>query len=163
MGVEAFGISLKFVETGIYECVKRTLEDYPGMSLQTGEMTPDYKSITGEYGDGSHFIESQLTNQNRRNECTLAVRFSLCSYQSIDEIFIQIIKDFLSSNDAEAWLMTSALKQKDHYPPGESTWLISALPDEIRAMREHWQSLFGGKQGAVRVKDSFSFVGLRTS
>ena len=93
----------------------------------------------------------------------LAARFSLCSYDSIDDIFVEIVNHILSDRDAEVWLMTSALKEKNHYPPGELIWLASALPDEIKAMRQYWQSLFGKKQGPIRTKDSFSFVGLTTT
>jgi hypothetical protein len=92
----------------------------------------------------------------------VAARFSLCSYDSVDALFVEIVKHILSDHDAEVWLMTSALRQKDHYPPGELNWLASALPDEIKAMRQYWQNLFGKKQGTVRVDDSFSFVGLKT-
>ena len=73
-----------------------------------------------------------------------------------------LIAHILSSFDAEVWLMTSALKEKANYAPGDAEWLKAALPSEIAAMRSSWQRMFGTKQGAVRVKDSFSFVGVTT-
>ncbi len=162
MGIDLFGVTMHFVETGVYEPVKEILKGYSEIQLRDEETTVSYKSITGQYSDGNHFIDFQLANQIARNECTLAIRFSLCSYPSIDDVFIQIVGHILTSFEAEVWLMTSALKEKNNYPPGELSWLVSALPDEIKAMRRHWQSLFGTKQGTVRVEDSFSFVGLKT-
>lgn len=160
MGIEAFGVSIKFVKSGVYRQVTNILQDYPDVHLGNNISDSGYTTVTGEYADGLHFIDLQLSQANTDNKCTLAVRFSLCSYESIDRIFTEIVSNALSSLEAEVWLMTSALKQKANYLPGDERWLASVLPDEIAAMREHWQRSFGKKQGCVRVEDSFSFIGL---
>jgi hypothetical protein len=157
MGVETFGISMRFCEREAFDRLWRFLTTTPHIKLSKVD-DEGQKSAVGEYSDGRHFIDIQLRAINP-TECRLAIRFSLCSYCTIDSLFISLAKDLLSLSEAEVWLMTSALKQKAHYLPGDSQWLIAALPDEIVAMREHWQKLFGFKQGAVRTKDSFSFVG----
>jgi hypothetical protein len=163
MGIEAFGVSIDFVESGIYEQVLTVLSAYRHVQMHREEHTTPFVTIPGEYNDESHIIELQLRRDTSQSTCTLAVRFSLCSYDTIDRIFIELVSKVLSSWDANVWLMTSALREKDHYPPGEANWLLTALPGEITAMRKYWQSRFGHKQGAVRVKDSFSFVGLNVT
>ncbi|SRR6266446_3376819 len=157
MGIEAFGVSMRFIQADAGPQLRRILADYSHIRIGDKETAAGY-GVTGEYDDGAHFIDLQLSETEGGNR-TLAVRFSLCSYESIDQIFIDLISNILSSLDADVWLMTSALKQKGHYLPGDSKWLIAALPDEIIEMRAYWQKLFGTKQGAVRVKDSFAFVG----
>jgi hypothetical protein len=161
MGVEAFGVSLNFVQSGVYEQVYSFLQNRPQIHLRDEEKNSSQSGRTGEYRDDSHFIDLQLSRIPTTNKCTLAIRFSLCSYETIDPIFITLVSDIISSYEAETWLMTSELKQKTNYLPGDEKWLISALPEEISAMRRHWQKLFGSTQGSVRVKDSFSFVGLK--
>ena len=151
---------MNFVDVGVYERVRRTLVAYPDVHMKDAERISEHFTVTGEYTDGSHIIELQLSRDSANDKCTLAARFSLCSFDSIDPIFVDLVCNVLSSFDADVWLMTSALKQKDNYPPGESNWLRMTLPEEIKAMREYWQGLFGHKQGAVRVNDSFSFVGV---
>jgi hypothetical protein len=154
MGVEAFGVSMRFMQADARGGIKKLLASYPQINIaETGA-----DSTRGEYNDGAHVIEVQ-SRETEQRDFTLAIRFSLCSYDSIDSVFIDLIKNILSSFEAEVWLMTSAIKQKNNYLPGDSKWLLAALPDEISEMRHYWQNLFGTKQGVVRVKDSFSFVG----
>jgi hypothetical protein len=162
MGIEAFGVSMHFVEPGVYGHVRKTLESDKNVHLSKEQKLGEFYVGTGEYFDESHVIEFQLSQEAGSDKCSLALRFSLCSYNSIDTIFTKIVEDVLSSAEADVWLMASSLKQKDNYPPGEAMWLIKLLPEEIAAMRNNWQNLFGTKQGVVRVKDSFSFVGLQT-
>jgi hypothetical protein len=159
MGIEAFGVSLRFAKLAVCDQIKNILASYPQIRFAENKRIP-VDEIVGEYDDGTHFIDFQI-REVADNDCTLAIRFSLCSYDSIDSIFIDIMNNILSSFEADVWLMNSALKQKTNYLPGDQKWLIAALPDEIIAMRNHWQQLFGKKQGRVRVKDSFSFVGLK--
>src|SRR6266498_5679193 len=163
MGVDIFGISMRFVESGVQAQVREILRDFRHIQLRDEVEAAGFECMAADYNDASHFIELRLSREVANDECTLAVRFSLCSYPSIDPIFVEIVRHILSIHEADVWLMTSALKEKNHYPPGELNWLVSALPDEIKAMREYWQSLFGKKQGSVRVADSFSFVGLNTT
>ncbi len=158
MGIEAFGVSMRFVQRGICRQLKHILATYPHAHIAEMETTPGY-GILGEYDDGANFIDIQI-REDASGDCALAIRFSLCSYDSIDPIFIDIIEKVLGSFEADVWLMTSALKTKTNYLPGDQDWLLAALPEEIVAMREHWQRVFGNKQGHVRVKDSFSFVGV---
>lgn len=160
MGLEVFGLTMHFVGTQSFDEMQMYLEKWLRIQLQSPKNISG-RTGTGDYDDGKHVIEFQLS-QNE-DHCTLAVRFSLCSYDSIDEPFVEVVKHILTDHEAEVWLMTSALREKNSYPPGELNWLVSALPDEIRAMRQSWQSLFGKKQGKVRVKDSFSFVGFKTT
>lgn len=160
MGVDIFGISMRFVESGVQAQVREILQGYAQIQLRGEGEAAGFECMTAEYNDGSHFIEFQLSREIANDECTLAIRFSLCSYPSIDAIFVEIVKHVLSAHEATVWLMTSALRQKRHFPPGELEWLAAALPDEISAMRAYWQGLFGIRQGVVRVDDSFSFVGL---
>jgi hypothetical protein len=162
MGIEAFGVSMQFNAAGIHQQVKQFLEDYQGVRLFDVQTSSSEEIITGEYSDGSHFIDLQLSHDDAGKRCTLAARFSLCSYNGIDAVFIDLIAHILSFFDAEVWLMTSALKEKANYAPGDAAWLKAALPSEIAAMRKYWQDMFGTKQGAVRVKDSFAFVGATT-
>ena len=159
MGVEAFGLTLQLIAPEPCGELKTLLEQYPHFCRWTEETTAHGSIAAGEYNDGSHIIECQLIQEPAT--CSLAIRFSLCSFDSIDQAFIDLVKHVLSYYDAEVWLMTSAIQQKEHYPLGESIWLSATLPDEIIAMRKHWQKLFGAKQGVVRVKDSFSFVGVK--
>jgi hypothetical protein len=115
--------------------------------------------MSGTFNDESHIIDLQLRRAIAEDKTTLSIRFSLCSYNTIDVIFIDIVRKVLSGFDAEVSLMNSALKQKTNYLPGDTEWLVAALPDEIIAMREYWQGLFGTKQGIVRADDSYYFVG----
>jgi hypothetical protein len=163
MGVEAFGVSMRLVETGVSHRLKEVLTSHDHVRMYCGETVSGFETITGEYDDGTHFIDLQIRGVIASSECSLAIRFSLCSYDSIDAIFIALVRDILSSWEAEVWLMTSALRQKNVYLPGDSAWLIAALPDEIVEMRIYWQKLFGSKQGAVRVKDSFLFAGVKSN
>lgn len=161
MGVEAFGVSINFIQPGVYGQIYSFFQNRSKIHLRDEEKDSSHSSQTGEYKDDSHFIDLQLSRILTNKKCTLAIRFSLCSYDTIDPIFITLASDIISSFEAETWLMTSELKQKTNYFPGDEKWLVSALPEEIFAMRQHWQKLFGSKQGSVRVKDSFSFVGLK--
>jgi hypothetical protein len=163
MGIEAFGVSIQIVEPKAWEKLKDILDRYPNICMGNTEASDAFETVTGEYNDEPHFIEMQLSREVASDKCQLAVRFSLCSYGTIDNVFIELVSEILSSFEAEVWLMTSAVKQKTHYLPGDSGWLMNVLPDEIVEMRKYWQNLFGTKQGAVRVKDSFSFVGITTN
>ena len=160
MGAEAFGISMQFVELDVWACVTDILATYRQIRMGDRSVSGGYATVLGEYIDDAHIIELQLSHHIPSDKCTLAVRFSLCSFDSIDTIFIALISNILSSLDADVWLMSSAIKHKSNYLPGDSRWLIAALPDEIAQMRNYWQGLFGSKQGAVRVKDSFAFIGM---
>jgi len=159
MGIEAFGVSMQIVELGVFQEIKSILTGYPYIRMGSVEITPDYETILGEYSDSTHFIDLQLSREITSDICTVAVRFSLCSYESIDSIFIDLVNNILSSFEADVWLMTSAIRRKDNFLPGDSKSLIVALPNEIREMRKYWQNRFGTKQGTVRSDDSFSFVG----
>jgi hypothetical protein len=161
MGIEAFGVSIKFTEPGIHSRIEEALASRPQFRVLTRKSSTDYRIVEGEYADGMHYIDFQLYSEVASKQCTLAVRFSPCSYDGIGPIFIEIVKDMLVSFEGGAWLMTSAHKQKAYYLPGDQDWLIAALPDEIAAMRKYWQRSFGNKQGCVRAKDSFSFAGLK--
>ena len=158
MGVEVFGVSLRFSEPGGCARLRRILAHYPQITRADKGSVPGDAVTTWEYDDGAHFIDLQM-REIASDEFSLAARYSLCSDSSIDAIFIGFLGNILSSFEADVWLMSSALKQKPHYLPGDSGWLIAALPDEIIEMRKYWQGLFGSKQGVVRVNNSFSFVG----
>jgi hypothetical protein len=160
MGVEVFGVSMRLIKPDVFDRVNVTLATFENVHMTQPETVAGFETIKGEYNDGVHLISLQLFREVYDAKCTLAARFSLCSYKTIDPIFVNLVNQMLSSFDAEVWLMTSALKQKANYLPGDTKWLLAALPDEIVAMREYWQQLFGKKQGCVRVEDSFSFVGL---
>jgi hypothetical protein len=159
MGVEAFGVSLHFVKPGVEELILNCLKTIPQLAMQDEQRTASYGTTTGEYCDGSHIIEVQLFRDLGAGDCKLAARFSLCSYETIDRIFVGLVQRVLSLFPAEVWLMTSATKNRARYAPEELGVVVAALPEEISAMRAHWQNLFGGKQGVVRPDDSFSFVG----
>lgn len=158
MGIEAFGISMHFAEPGDWRKLMEILARNPTVRMATTGALDAFE-ILGEYDDGTHFIDFQMVLENPGDTCVLAARFSLCSHESIDQIFIALIRDILSRFEAEVWLMTSAVKKKSHYPSSDSKLLIAELPNEIVAMRKYWQNLFGSKQGAVRSDNSFSFVG----
>jgi hypothetical protein len=160
MGVEAFGVSMRLIKPGVFDHVIETLTSYDNVRMDRANTVAGFETATGEYNDGTHLIDLQILRDLAENKCTLAVRFSLCSYETIDHIFVNLVGKILSLFEGDVWLMTSALKQKANYLPGDERWLIAALPDEISAMRQYWQNLFGDKQGAVRVKDSFTFVGV---
>jgi hypothetical protein len=160
MGVEAFGISIKFLECRIYTQLQQALKIYPQVHCLHNETTAAYNIFTAEYEDGKHFIDFQILHEIATHKCSLTMRFSLCSHDSIDSIFIEITNEILSLFEGHVSLMTSALKYKSDYFPGDQKWLLAALPDEIIEMRKYWQNLFGTKRGAVRVKESFLFVGL---
>jgi hypothetical protein len=162
MGIEAFGVSMRFVEPVNGERMMQALARCEYIRLCRQETVLGFEITIGEYSDGDHYIDLQILHETTSNECTLAVRFSLCSYESIDTIFIDLVESILSDFEADVWLMTSAIRQKANYLPGDSNWLIAALPDEIVEMRNYWQDLFGVKRGPVRVKDSFLFVGVAT-
>src|SRR5437660_2124926 len=155
MGVEAFGLSIRFVEPCIGSRLMSQLSAFPAIRMLEKGTIFGYETTTGEYNDALHFIDIQISHELLSQESCASVRFSLCSYDTIDPIFLELVGQILVPLEAEVWLMTSALNQKNSYLPGDSNWLFAALPDEIVAMREHWQSLFGRKQGAVRVKESF--------
>ena len=161
MGIEVFGVSLEILEPGVYPKLRMLLSDYSHTRIGDEELAANYAVTYGEYKDKRHFIDIYISRDLANNRCKMAIRFSLCSFESIDNILLDIVKLVLSSFDAEVWLMTSALNQKNYYLPGDQNWLIAALPDEIAAMRNYWQGLFGNKQGFVQVKDSFAFVGLK--
>jgi hypothetical protein len=161
MGIEAFGISMRLIEPGIFDRVAEKLASFDYVRMNKAETAVGFQTTIGEYNDGTHLIELQILREISTDKSTLAVRFSLCSYETIDSIFIMFANNILSLFEAEVWLMTSALKLKANYLPGDEKWLIAALPDEISAMRQQWQQSFGNKQGFVRVKDSFSFIGLK--
>lgn len=150
---------MRFTSPGVCGQVHNLLVGHPNFRWEQQRVEGGYTTILGEYGDGLHFIELQLTRETATDRCSLAARFSLCSYNSIDSIFIELVSSVLASFEADVWLMTSAVKMKTNYLPGDTHWLVSSLPEEIAAMRAYWQNLFGAKQGAVRVNDSFSFVG----
>jgi hypothetical protein len=160
MGVEAFGISMQLVNRGEFRGILGFLSQYGNIRFQRTEADSYFETVVGEYSDGIHFIDLQIRHAVTSDQCDLAVRFSLCSYDTIDAIFIKLIGDVLAAWEAEAWLMTSAIKQKTNYLPGDARWLLAALPDEIVEMRRYWQNLFGTRQGAVRARDSFSFAGV---
>ncbi len=128
MGIEAFGVSMNFVHPKVYENVKLFLRDYPQVHLEDEKGDGAYHTVTGEYSDGLHFIGLQLSRANVDDKCILAARFSLCSYGSVDAIFINFVSSVLSSFEAEVWLMTSVLKQKSNYLPGDTRWLVEADP-----------------------------------
>jgi hypothetical protein len=159
MGIEAFGVSMHFVKPGVDELVREFLKSVPQIHMQNEERAASYGTTIGEYRDDLHIIEFQLLRDLASGACKLAARFSLCSYGTIDPIFVELVGKVLSRFPAEVWLMTSAIKRKPSYAPDESGLLVAALPTEIGAMRTHWQNLFGGRQGVVRPDDSFSFVG----
>jgi hypothetical protein len=161
MGIEAFGVSMRFTELGVYVRLRELLENHPRINIGNDASASGCVTAVGEYEDDKHVIDLQISREVASDRCTMAIRFSLCSYESIDAIFIDIVDDVLVSFEADVWLMTSALKQKTNYLPGDQSWLIAALPDEIASMRDYWQRSFGNKQGRVRVKDSFSFAGLK--
>lgn len=149
---------MQFAQVGVFPRLLEFLENEWNLQFHADDLGGG--ALVAEYNDNSHVIEFQLSRYIEDNGCTLAVRFSLCSFATIDSLFIDFVQSVLSRFDAEVWLMTSALKQKDHYPPGEVNWLVKLLPEEIEAMRKYWQRTFGTKQGVVRVKDSFAFVGI---
>ena len=152
---------MRLVKPGVFSGISESLAGLDNVHLNQKEVVAGFETIKGEFNDGTHVIDLQLQRNLTDNKCTLTARFALCSYETIDCKFIKFVSNILSSFEADVWLMTSALKQKANYLPGDEKWLVAALPDEIIAMREHWQHSFGDKQGCVRVKDSFSFVGLK--
>ncbi len=160
MGIEAFGVSMHIVELKAWQKLNDLLAEYPSMRIKSTEAVGAFETVFGEYGDGAHFMDVQISREIAKDKCVLAIRFSLCSYESIDQIFIDLVKHVLASFEAQVWLMASAVQQKGDYLPGDSRWLIAALPDEIIEMRKYWRGLFGDKQGAVRPEDSFAFVGV---
>jgi len=160
MGMEAFGVSMQIVQPIAWQKLRGILARYPNTCLEDPEISSAFETVVGEYDDGRHIIDIQLSREITSDKCTLAMRFSLCSYETIDNIFVELVNSVLFSFEAEVWLMTSAVREKASYLPGDSTWLIGALPGEIVEMRNYWQNFFGTKQGAVRVKDSFSFIRL---
>lgn len=149
---------MHFVQVGACNRIKKILASRPHVKFACNH-SGSSSAMTGDYADEFHIIEFQL-REIKPTSCTLSIRFSLCSYGTIDSIFISIVADILSELEADVWLMTSAIKQKSNYLPGDSRWLIAALPDEIAEMRKFWQNTFGTKQGAVRVSESFTFVGI---
>ncbi len=159
MGVEAFGLSMHFCEFGGAEHIRALLEEHPEVLFSKEQKHSQFAIATGEYNDLVHIIEFQLLREIIMARCTLATRFSLCNYGTIDALFVKIVTEILSSFDADVWLMTSAIRQKSNYLAGDARWLLAAVPDEIAEMRAYWQNLFGTKQGPVRVKDSFLFSG----
>ncbi|HTI70832.1 MAG TPA: hypothetical protein VMF06_12760 [Candidatus Limnocylindria bacterium] len=154
---------MRIIEPGISRQLLILLRGPEHIRMDCVETSTGYESITGEYNDGKHLIDIQVLQSISNQYSTLAIRFSLCSYDSIDDIFIELVRDILSRWDAECWLMTSAIGQKNRYSPGDSQWLISALPDEIVEMRRYWQNMFGLKHGVVQTSDSFSLVGAVSS
>ena len=161
MGVEAFGVSMRLVKSGVFDKLSESLASLDNVHLNQKAAVAGFETVKGEFNDGTHVIDLQILRNLNDDICTLTARFSLCSYETIDCMFIELVSNMLSLFEADVSLMTSALKQKANYIPGDEKWLVAALPDEIIAMREHWQHSFGDKQGCVRVKDSFSFVGLK--
>ena len=161
MGIEAFGVTMRFTELGVSMRLRELLANNPRIHLGGEDSALGHMTSAGEYTDDRHFIDLQISREVASDRCTMAIRFSLCSYESIDAIFIDVVDNVLESFEADVWLMTSALKKKINYLPGDQSWLIAALPDEIASMRDYWQRSFGNKQGRVRVKDSFSFAGLK--
>jgi hypothetical protein len=153
MGIEAFGLTMRFVERDACIHIREALSESSKIRFVGTDL--DKTTELAEYTDGNHIIEFQISSGV---ECVLAIRFSLCSFPTIDAVFLQLVQKLLSIADAEVWLMTSALNQKDHYSPGDSSWLLAILPEEIEAMRKYWQGVFGTKQGVVRVKDTFNFA-----
>jgi hypothetical protein len=160
MGVEAFGVSIEFTERRIIDQVLETLIASPEIRVIDQNSIAGFNTVTAEFHDGIHFIEFQVSEEIETSKCTAAIRFALCSFPSVDAIFLNIVKNLLQSFKGDVWLMTSAVKQKGRYSAGDDRWLIAALPREIEEMRKYWQKLFGPKQGAVRVRDSFTFVGI---
>lgn len=160
MGVEAFGLSMRLIIPGDFDQVVEALASYDNIRMNQSKTVAGFETVTGEYDDGSHLIDLQILRNVADNICILSVRFSLCSYETIDPVFVNLVGNILSLFECDVWLMTSALKQKANYLPGDERWLVAALPDEIAEMRKYWQNLFGDKQGVVRVNNSFSFVGL---
>ena len=159
MGVEAFGVSMHFVKPRVQGSIRELLESCAKIRMRDEERSADCAVAVGEYFDDLHLIEFQLLCDLATGTCKLSARISLCSYGTIDSIFVGLVSKILLASPAEVWLMTSALQQKPNYAPSEAGMLLTALPKEIEAMRAHWQALFGKKQGVVRPDDSFSFVG----
>src|SRR2546425_659101 len=106
MGIEAFGISMRFSESGACERLKEHLSDYPQISLGAMESVSGYDTIIGEFADGVHSIDLQLSREIATEQTTLALRFSLCSYDTIDAIFINLVSGIMRILECEVWLMT---------------------------------------------------------
>src|SRR5438552_2584326 len=109
MGIETFGISIRFIEPGISPELIKVLSDFPEVHCDKWQTVGAYDVLIGEYNDGCHCVDFQLSVERRDEACILALRFSLCSYNGIDAVFLDLTRCFLTSFDAEVWLMTSAL------------------------------------------------------
>jgi hypothetical protein len=159
MGIEAFGVSMRLVGPPTHRLVRNYLETDPQIHFDQEDRTASYGAMVGKFFDGHHIIELQILREIATGNCTLSARFSLCSYDSIDPVFVGLVGRVLSEFPAEVSLMTSILKERPSYGAEESQALLAALPMEIASMRAYWQNLFGNKQGIVSPDDSFSFVG----
>src|SRR5437867_3279816 len=115
MGIEAFGVSMRFVQPGVYPRVRQLVSDLPEIRTDKEQTSSAYETITAEFHDGKHTIDLQISVEIPQDFCELAVRFSLCSYDTIDAVFIGLVRRILSLFESEVWLMNSALHLKDYY------------------------------------------------
>jgi hypothetical protein len=85
------------------------------------------------YDDGNHIIELRFTS-NPDNEITISFRFALCNYDSIDEVFLELLKS-VSQRIVNDFGVGEIIEQKDEE-------ILAA----IKKQRTVWQKIFGNKQ-----------------
>ena len=156
MGVETFGVSLKF-ESEKFGDIHDCLISHSGLSkIKSDTSSPDGWQYI--YEDSKHIVECQLTRDG--GVCDCSIRFSLCSFESIDEVFIEVVTSVVELHPSVIWLMSSVNHTHDRFDGEDSDLLLKMLPGEIGDMRKHWQKMFGTKQGKVLVAGSYQFIGI---